>query len=324
MRSAGKKNGGHQVRAFAPATVGNLACGFDVFGLALQHPGDVVVARERPEPGVSVEAVTGSGGRIPTDPERNTAAVAARALLERVGAHTGVALQVHKGLPLAGGLGGSAASAVAAAVAVDALLDARVSLDVLLECAAEGERAGAGSPHLDNVAAALYGGIVLVRPGAQPAVVQLPVPEGLACAVVHPHLEVETREARRILGDSVRLHDAVTQWGNTAALVAGLFREDWEVMGSALVDVVAEPKRAVLVPGFAAVKGAALAAGALGCSLSGAGPSVFALCRAVDVAERAAEAMRGAFAQAAQLEAEAYVSLVARAGARVLGEGEEL
>lgn len=309
-------SGEREVRAFAPATVGNVACGFDVFGMAVERPGDEVVARLREEPGVVITAITGDGGRIPRDAERNTAGVAARVLLEHLGAGTGVTLELHKGLPLAGGLGGSAASAVAAVVAVDALLGARLAPAVLLRCAAEGERLGAGAAHLDNAAPALYGGIVLVRPEDY-RVVPLPVPAGMACAIVHPHLEVETRAAREMLGDSVPLAKAVIQWGNTAALVAGLFREDWELIARALVDVVAEPVRARLVPGFPEARAAALAAGALGCSLSGSGPSTFALCRGRETARAAARAMRDAFA-AASLDADVFVSGVAGTGARVV------
>lgn len=304
-------------RAFAPATVGNVICGFDVFGLALERPGDEVVARLRDEPGVVVTRVTGDDNRIPLQADRNTAGVAAQVLLARISSRQGIALEVHKGLPLSGGLGGSAASAVAAVIAVDCLLDAGVARETLLHCAAAGERIGAGAAHLDNAAPALYGGLVLVRPGDPPDLVQLPVPDGMACAVVHPHIEIETRNARRILGDSVPLANAVIQWSNTAALVAGLFRQDWDLISRALVDVVAEPLRSPLVPGFQAVKDAALHAGALGCGLSGSGPSMFALCRNLEIAERVGAAMQKAFADAGSLPSEAYVSIVNRRGAKV-------
>src|SRR5882724_2673579 len=177
--------------AFAPATVSNVACGFDVLGFALDAPGDEVTARLAPA-GVRIEDITGDQGRLPREAARNTAGVAAQALLQGAGERRGVALTIRKGLPLSSGLGGSAASAVAAVVAVDALFDARSSLETLMACAFEGERIGAGSAHGDNIGPAVYGGFVLVRVANPPDVVRLPVPHGLTAVVVHPELEIET------------------------------------------------------------------------------------------------------------------------------------
>lgn len=318
-----------QVRAFAPASVGNVACGFDVLGLALERPGDVVVARFREEPGVGIVRITGDGGRLPMDASRNAAGVAALGVLRVLGrseGSPGLELELHKGLPLSSGLGGSAASAVAGAVAADGLLKGGLPRAVLLACAGEGESGGAGASHLDNVAPSLHGGICLVLPGnggGQGArVVELPVPEGLSVAVVHPHIEVRTADARRILGDTVPLSAAVIQWGNTAGFVAALYRGDLDLLSRTVVDVVAEPRRAPLVPGFAAVQAAARRAGALGGSLSGSGPSVFALCPDLDTARAAGAAMSGAFRDAG-VGSDVHVSPVDRRGARLLGEGEE-
>lgn len=309
------------VTAFAPGTVGNVGVGFDVLGLALERPGDEVRARRRGEPGVVITGVRGSD-RVPADAARNSAGVAAAALLERLEAEVGVELEVLKGLPLSGGMGGSAASAVAAVVAVDALLEAKSPRALLLRCALEGERAACGAAHPDNAAPSLYGGIVLTRISEPLDVVPLPIPEGLRVALVHPHVEVETAGARRLLGDSIPLARAVEQWGNLAGLVAGLYREDWGLIGRSLVDVVAEPLRSRQVPGFDAVKRAALEAGAAGCSLSGSGPSVFALCRGEEAAERAARAMAAAF-EAAGAACDVHVSAPSGTGAVVVGRGEE-
>ena len=304
------------IRAFAPATVANVACGFDVFGFALERPGDVVAARRRDEPGVVLSRITGDDGRLPADAEKNTAGVAAQHLLDRLAAgHGGVELQLTKGLPLASGLGSSAASAVAAAVAVDALLELGASREELLAAAIEGERAATGTAHADNAAAALHGGFVLARHG--PRVTELPVPEWLWCALVRPHVEIETGAARAALGDRVGLAEASAQWGNTAALVAGLFRGDGELIASALHDAVAEPVRSPCVPAFAAVKQAALAAGALGCSLSGSGPSIFALCPSGEVAQRCVAAMADPLTGAG-IDYDVYVSAVGAPGARVI------
>jgi homoserine kinase len=314
------------VRVFAPATVGNVACGFDVLGLALESPGDEVVVHPGEHPGVEIVAITGDGGRLPRGADRNAAGLAARAVLRVAGVEgtTGLRLELHKGLPLSSGLGGSAASSVAAAVAVDAFLGAGLPRETLLACAGEGESGGAGAAHLDNAAPCLFGGICLVLPGVDggaPRVVELPVPDGLSVAVVHPHLEVETAEARRLLGDTVRLADAVLQWGNTAGFVAALYQGDLELLGRTLVDHVAEPRRAGLVPGFPEARQAALEAGALGGSLSGSGPSVFALCGDLATATRAGEAMAARFTGRGT-PCDIHISPVARQGARLLDPEE--
>ncbi len=304
------------VRAFAPATVSNVACGFDVLGFAIDGPGDEVVAGERTEPGVELLEVTGDGGRLPRDAERNTAGVAVRALLDATGCERGVRLSVHKKMPLSSGLGSSAASGVAAAYAASRLLDLDASRDLLLRCAMAGEQMAVGSAHPDNAAPSVYGGLVLIRAIDPLDVVPLPVPEGLACAVVRPHTEVDTGAARRLLGDTVSLRAAVSQWGNLGALVAGLFRGDLELIGRSLEDAIAEPRRAALVPGFAAAKSAALAAGALGCSLSGSGPSTFALCASLPEAERVAAAMAAAFDDQG-MPSDRYLSPVGSEGVRI-------
>jgi homoserine kinase len=305
------------VTAFAPATVSNVACGFDVLGFALESPGDEVTARFVPA-GVLIDDIAGDAGRLPRDAALNTAGVAARALLARVGAPRGVALTIRKGLPLSSGLGGSAASAVASVVAVDALLGARLPLDVLMACAFEGERIGAGSAHADNIGPALYGGFVLVRQPEPPDVVRLPVPAGLTAVVVHPELEIETARARALLGDTVRLSDAIRQWANLGAFVDALHRADFALMARALEDSIAEPRRAVLVPGLADIKRAASDAGALGCSLSGSGPSLFALCRSLPIAQRVAAAMTSAVRASIGGEPHTFISAIAPEGARVV------
>jgi homoserine kinase len=305
------------VTAFAPATVSNVACGFDVLGFALASPGDEVVARPQPS-GVAIDDIIGDNGRLPRAAARNTAGVAAQALLTAAGERRGVALTIRKGLPLASGLGGSAASAAAAVVAVDALFELHTPLKTLIACALEGERLGAGSAHADNIAPSICGGFVLVRCPNPPDIVRLPVPIGLTAVVVHPDLEIETARARALLGDSVPLSDAIQQWANLGALVDGLHRGDFAQISRSLEDTIAEPRRAPLVPGLAAIKRAAVAAGALGCSLSGSGPSLFALCRVEADARRVAEAMEKAVAAEIGGESQTYVSSIAPHGARVV------
>ena len=305
------------VTAFAPATVSNVACGFDVLGFALASPGDEVVARPQPS-GVAIDDIIGDNGRLPRAAVRNTAGVAAQALLTAAGERRGVALTIRKGLPLASGLGGSAASAAAAVVAVDALFELHTPLKILIACALEGERLGAGSAHADNIAPSICGGFVLVRCPNPPDIIRLPVPIGLTAVVVHPDLEIETAKARALLGDSVPLSDAIQQWANLGAFVDGLHRGDFAQISRSLEDTIAEPRRASLVPGLASIKRAAVEAGALGCSLSGSGPSLFALCRVEADARRVAEAMEKAVAAEIGGESQTYVSSIAPQGARVV------
>ncbi len=307
----------NEVTAFAPATVSNVGCGFDVLGFALAKPGDEVSASPA-DSGVHIDEILGDGGRLPREAWKNTAGVAAGALLEAIGSRRGVRLRIRKGLPLASGLGGSAASAAAAVVAVDALYNGRSSLETLVACALRGESLGAGSAHADNIAPSLYGGFVLVRRPSPPEILRLPVPEGLTAVVVHPDLEIETARARALLGDTVPLKDAVQQWANMGALVDALHRSDFDLIGRAIEDTIAEPRRAPLVPGLAAIKQAAMSAGALGCSLSGSGPSLFALCRDLASGERVAAAMAAAVRAEIGVGLQTYVSPIAARGAHVV------
>ena len=307
-----------ECRVFAPGSIGNLACGFDVLGMALEGPGDEVLARITPEAGVRITSIQGDGGRLSTRVSENSAGTSAQAVLDEVGGSAGVELELRKGLPLAAGMGGSAASAVAAAVAVDTLLGHRLPREVVLKCALAGEAVAAGDAHPDNAAPSLLGGLVLVPNWDPIRIIELEVPRDLVAVHVHPHVEVKTEWAREILGDHVKLSDAVTQWGNTAALVVGLFRENWDLIARSVEDRIAEPVRAKAVPGFDAVKGAALESGALAASLSGSGPSLFALCRGQGSAAVVAKRMVEAFRESSGIEADAIVSPGRARGARVL------
>lgn len=306
------------IAVYAPGSVSNVACGFDCMGFALDEPGDVVIAAPQDEKGVTVAAIHGDGGRLTTDPKKNTASAAVLALLRRLETTRGIALTIHKGLPLASGIGSSGASAVAAVVAANELLGRPAPIEMLLECAMAGEQAGCGSMHPDNVTPSLYGGFILARSAQPPDIVRLPVPNGLACAVLHPRMEIETGTARQLVGDQVRLHDAVRQWANVGGLVAALYTNDLALLSRSLVDHVAEPKRAALVPGLADIKAAAISAGALGCSLSGSGPSVFALAANMEVAQAAGDAMKRAFDAASPVGSDLWVCPVGRQGARVV------
>jgi homoserine kinase len=306
------------IAVYAPGSVSNVACGFDVLGFALDEPGDVVVAAPQDASGVSITAIHGDDGRLSTDPRKNTASAAVIALVQRLETTRGIALTIHKGLPLASGIGSSGASAVAAVVAANELLGRPAPMEILLECAMAGEQAGCGSIHPDNVSPSLYGGFILARAAQPPDIVRLPVPDGLACAVLHPHIEIETGAARKLLGEHVALKDATRQWANLGALVAALYTSDLGLLSRSLVDTIAEPKRASLVPGLAEIKAAAVSAGALGCSLSGSGPSVFALAANLEVARAAGEAMKSCFDRVSAVGSDLWVCPVGRQGARVI------
>ena len=304
-----------RVTAFAPGSIGNVGPGLDLLGLAVAGAGDEVTAERAPGEGIVVRDA--GHPDLPTDPARNTAALAAREVLRRAGAAgVGLALSVHKGLPLSGGQGGSAASAVAGAVAANHLIGAPLDRDTLLAACLEAEAAVAGR-HPDNVAPSLLGGIVLVRATDPPDVVPLPVPRELRVVLVHPDQRLRTRDARAVLPQDVPLAIALHQAAQVAAMVAALAADDYALLGRALDDRIAEPARAPLLPGFAAAKAAALAAGALGASISGSGPTAFALARGEAGARAAGAAMQAAYAGAG-VTATVRVADVDRQGARVI------
>ncbi|MBI4250250.1 homoserine kinase [Candidatus Uhrbacteria bacterium] len=305
------------IRVFAPATIANVGPGFDVFGLALHEPGDEVVASVSDQPGVHIRTITGDGGKLPLDPTKNVAAVAAAHYLKHIHAQSGVELTVHKHMPLGSGLGSSAASSVAAVVAANELFGSPLRRQNLLPFTMEGERIACGAAHADNVAPSLLGGFVLIRSYNPLDVIQIPVPEFLHCTVVHPHIEVRTEDARKILRRELTLADSITQWGNTAGLIAGLMQQDAQIISRSLTDVIIEPQRSLLIPGFDAVKKAALDAGALGSSISGSGPSIFALSDSIQTAKACGEAMRNAF-NSIGLESDVVVSKVNKFGPRIL------
>lgn len=279
--------------AFAPATVANVACGFDVLGFAIHGLGDRVTARKTDQQGVEITEITGDDGRLPLQAGKNTAGLSVQALLKELGTkrNTGIQLKIEKNMPLGSGLGSSAASSVAAVVAVNHLLGKPFSTKQLLPFTVQGEMAASGSAHADNVAASLFGGFVLVKTHQPPDVISLPTPEKLHCTLIHPKIEIQTKNSRLILKKNVPLEKAVTQWGNLGALVAGLFTDDYELIGRSLHDEIIEPVRSVLIPGYDEMKAAALKAGALGCSISGSGPSIFALTTSKERSELAGEKM---------------------------------
>ena len=266
-----------KVTAFAPATVANVSCGFDILGFAVEGLGDEVTVFESDEPGLRVIKITGDNGRLPWEVEKNTCTVAIRAMLDKLNYTGGLELELAKGLPLGSGMGSSAASAVAALVATNQLLGNPFTKKELLPFAMYAEEIACGAGHADNVAPALLGGFVLVRSYDPLDVVRLHVPEGLYCTLIHPHLELNTADSRSVLKKNVSLKNAIIQSGNIAGLVAGLFQEDMGLISRSLNDVIAEPSRSILIPGFDEIKEGIKQVGGLGCGISGSGPTLFVL-----------------------------------------------
>jgi len=308
--------------ASAPASIGNVCVGFDILGQAFDAVRDVVTAVREDKPGLRLAEVSGLVTKLSDKPEANTALAAAAAVIEAAGSPCGMRLSIKKGVPLAAGMGGSAASAVAGAAAANALLGEPFSLGELLPLALEGERVASDPPHWDNVMASLLGGLVLAA-SEQPALVQrLPAPDGVVAIVLHPDVKVETRMARSILSPQVPMKVAVEHSRRVAAFVAGCATGDLDLVRAGFEDLLVEPQREHLLPVLPQVKAAALGAGALGCSFSGSGPSVFAW--ALEKQAQAVEAaMAGAFATA-QLAAKAYRAPVASEGVKVIAVSEEL
>jgi len=304
--------------AFAPASVGNVAVGFDILGHSVAALGDRVRVTRRAERGVEIRSITGVVADLPLAAEKNTAGMAVLALARELELPFGFGIEIEKGIPLGSGLGGSAASAVAAVVAAAALVGEPLDRTRLLKFAMQGEAVASGSVHVDNIAPSLFGGLVLTVGIDNPFVKQVPVPESVRCVLVHPHMVLATREAREILGKSVALSDVIWQQANLAGFLAGCYTSDLALIRESLLDVVIEPQRQVLIPGFVAVKQAALAAGALGGSISGAGPTVFAWVEQQD-AENVRAGMVAAF-RAHGLETDSWVSSIDREGARVVGD----
>lgn len=307
------------VTAFAPASIGNVGVGFDMLGLALDGVGDRVAARRIDDPGVAIAEVRGLDGELhpylSTDPQSNTASIAAQALWEARAQTGGIELRVLKGVPLQSGMGSSAASAVAAVVAANALLDNPLDTDRLLPYALTGEQYASRGLHADNVAPSLLGGFVLCPQVLLPEIIRMPVPAGVSAVLLHPDLQVNTAQARRGLAKGYPMQDWLAQQGLLAGFIVACAESNLDLIGKTLRDVIVEPQRKDAVPCFDAVKDAAMRAGAFGCSLSGSGPSLFALCRTSE-ARNVASMMEQA-CRMQGIACESWVSSMTAPGARV-------
>lgn len=305
------------IKVFAPGTVANLGCGFDVMGLTLDGVGDVMeVGVEQGAEGLEIR--NRSGVDLPDDIEENVITPAVRAMLAAYGRPVRIEITLLEKIAPGSGIGSSAASSAAAVYGVNELLGRPFSGKQLVEFAMQGEALLGGTAHADNVGPAILGGVVLIR-GYEPFdIVRLPVPDNFFYAVAHPAIMVSTREAREVLPREIPLKDAITQWGNVGGLVAGFALRDVALIGRSMHDAVVEPYRKGFIPGYDALKGRLLDAGMLAMNIAGSGPSVFALASGYDAALRAAEVMKEHF-EGYDIGCNTYAGRVSNAGARVVG-----
>ncbi|MDN5214793.1 homoserine kinase [Fulvivirgaceae bacterium BMA12] len=305
------------IKVFAPATVANVTCGFDILGFAVENPGDEIILKTCKKPGVVIREIKGDEGRLSHAVEENTATISILNYLTHVERDIGLEVYLHKKMPFGSGLGSSAASSVAGVFAINQLMGQLLTTEELLKFALEGERVASGTGHADNVAPSLMGGFVLIRSYDPLDVIKINTPENLHAVIIHPNIEVNTKDARNILKKNVPIKSAIRQWGNVGGLIAGLTMNDFGLISRSMEDAIFEPVRSMLIPGFDQVKASALEAGALGCGISGSGPSIFALSTADGTARKIGTVMKDQFAQIG-IESEIFVSKINQKGPVIL------
>ncbi|MGZ3943777.1 MAG: homoserine kinase [Mucilaginibacter sp.] len=308
----------NSIKVFAPATVANVVCGFDVLGFAVNEPGDEVIMRVTDKPGITISKITGDNGRLPLDPKRNTVSVSVEHYLKSIDrTDIDLDIELHKKMPIGSGLGSSSASTVAGLFAAKTLLGDETDAAKLLPFAMKGEEMACGHGHADNVAPALLGGFVLIRSYEPLDVIKLPHPKDLYCAIVFPDVDVPTREARQIIRSKIQMKDAVTQWGNIAGLVSGLFMNDIDLIGRSMKDILVEPVRSMLIPDFYKMREIAMELGAVSFGISGSGPSVFSFTRDEQTALRITQKLQKHLA-GININSNTYVSTINDAGPKIL------
>lgn len=304
------------VKVFAPGSVSNVGCGFDILGFAIDGVGDEMIVKKNDKNIIIIDPVK-DYENLPTDPKKNVAGVAIQALLDDLNSDQGFDVEIIKNIKPGSGIGSSAASAAGAVVAVNELLDKPYTKMQLVDFAMKGEEVASGDMHADNVAPATLGGFCLIR-GYNPLdIIHIDSPKDLWCTVIHPQIEIKTKESRELLSPEVPLKKAIRQWGNVAGLMSGLYTSDYGLIGRSLEDHIVEPQRKVLIPEFDKLKESVMNAGALGCSISGSGPSVFALAKGKKSADTIAAAMDTVFKNT-NLDYKIYVSKISEGGVRVI------
>ncbi len=304
-----------QIKIFVPATIANISCGFAVLGLALKNVGDEMTIRKVAKKGIAITKIIGQD--LPLETHKNVAGVAALALLSETDCDCGFEIEINKQIKPGSGIGSSAASSAGAVWAINELLGKPFNTTDLVRFAMEGERLATGVAHADNVAPALFGGFTLVRSYEPLDIININTPSDLYATVIHPQIEVKTADAREILKTTVPLKEAIKQWGNVGGLISGLYTEDYELIGRSLQDYIIEPIRSILIPAFDAVKQQSLKAGALGCGISGSGPSIFALSKGETNASKVAEAMKLVYDKVG-IDYDIHISKVNKKGINIL------
>lgn len=304
-----------ELRIFAPATVANLSCGFDVLGTCLDNVGDEMLLRKNDLKQIRITKITGQ--ELPFETDKNVAGVAVKALLKKLGTNQGFDIEIHKKIKAGSGIGSSAASSAGAVFAVNKLLDEPFTLKELIPFAMEGERLASGNAHADNVAPALLGGFCLVKSYTPLEILELPCPPELRVVILHPLIEVKTKDSRALIKLNVSLQKAVSQWGNLGAFVSALYTEDYGLLGRSLKDEIIEPVRSILIPYFDDLKEIAIKNGALGFGISGSGPSVYAMCKGQKSANKVKEAMQ-LFYQEKGIDFDLHLSKINTDGIKIL------
>lgn len=303
------------LKIFSPATVANVSCGFDSLGFAVDAVGDEMTFTKTAAQGVKITQITGAN--LTYDVDKNAASAVVKKMLKEANADFGISLTIHKGFSPGSGLGSSAASAAGAAFGANYFLKNQFSKLELTKFAMFGEKVACGTPIADNVAAATYGGFILVRSYHPLEIIKIPVPEALRIVAIHPQIQIKTKDARAVLPTEIPLKDAITQWANVGGLIAGLYSEDYTLIGNSLVDIVVEPYRKKLIPHFDTVKENALKNGALGAGISGSGPTIFALCKGDEIAEKVFDAIKNSYKNTG-IEATAFISKVNNEGIKII------
>ncbi len=304
-----------EIKIFCPATIANLSCGFDVLGLCLATAGDEMIVRKSDVKGVRITKIVGAD--LPLETENNVAGVAALAMLEEIETEFGFEIEIYKHIKAGSGIGSSAASSAGAVFGINELLGRPFTRKELVKFAMQGEKLASGNAHADNVAPALLGGFTLVRSSNPLDIIKIDSPSELYATVVHPQIELKTSDARSVLKQTVSLKSAITQWGNVGGLVAGLYTQDYELIGRSLHDEIIEPIRSMLIPGFDLIKQTAYENGALGSGISGSGPSIFALSKGKENADKIAKAMSAVYEEM-NLPYEIHVSKVNDEGMKII------
>ena len=305
----------NQIKIFAPASVANVSCGFDVLGFCLEPVGDQMLIRKTNSSGIKITKIEGQN--LPLDVKKNVAGVAAEALLKAHPTKSGFEIEIYKNIKAGSGIGSSAASAAGAVYGINELLGKPYTSHDLISFAMEGEGMASGTVHADNVAPVLMGGITLVRSIDPVDAIKLPIPKALTAVVLHPKIELKTMHAREIIKKNVTMEKAIQQWGNLGAFVSALYNEDYDLMSRSLKDEIVEPMRSMLIPEFESLKKASIQAGALGFGISGSGPSVYALTKGIDGAKKIHSAINEVISSI-DIDYEIHISKINEQGIKIL------